>query len=79
MITKYIEKALQKAVYEPLEDGSFYATVPGLRGVIALGRGVEECRHELAEVVEEWVLMRVARGLSVPKLGGLSVSVRRAG
>lgn len=79
MITKYIEKALQKANYEPLEDGSFCATVPGLRGVIALGRGVEECRHELAEVVEEWVLVRVARGLSVPKLGGVSVRVKRAG
>lgn len=62
-----------------LEDGSFCATVPGLRGVIALGRGVEECRSELAEVVEEWILVRVARGLSVPKLGRVSVGVRRAG
>ncbi|NOT30001.1 MAG: type II toxin-antitoxin system HicB family antitoxin [Planctomycetes bacterium] len=79
MITKYIEKALQKANYEALEDGSFCATVPGLRGVIALGCGVEECRQDLAEVVEEWVLVRVARGLSVPKLDGVVVRVKRAG
>lgn len=79
MITKYIDEALARARYERLEGRSFCATVPGLRGVIALGPGVEECRHELAEVVEEWVLVRVARGLDVPKLGRLTVRVRRAG
>jgi predicted RNase H-like HicB family nuclease len=79
MITKYIEQALARARYERLEDGSFCATVPGLRGVLALGRGVEECRNELAEVIEEWVLVRVARGLEVPRIGRVTVRVRRAG
>jgi hypothetical protein len=40
---------------------------------------VEECRNELAEVIEEWVLVRVARGLGVPRLGRVSIRVRRAG
>lgn len=79
MITAYIDMALARARYEVLEDGSYCATVPGLRGVVAIGRGVEECRRELAEVVEEWILVRVARGLVVPKLGGVSIKVRRAG
>jgi predicted RNase H-like HicB family nuclease len=79
MITKYLSKALERARYEVLEDGSFCATVPGLRGVVALGRGVEECRCELADVVEEWILVRVARGLAVPRLGGVTIKVRRAG
>lgn len=79
MITAYVEKALARARYEALEDGSYCATVRGLRGVVALGRSVEECRKELAEVVEEWILVRVARGLSVPKLDGVSIKIRRAG
>jgi len=79
MITAYLDKALARAHYEVLEDGTFCATVPGLRGVVALGRGVEECRRQLAEVVEEWILVRVARGLDVPKLGGIAIKVRRAG
>lgn len=79
MITKYIDEALARARYERLEDGPLCATVPGLRGVMALGRNVKECRSRLAEVVEEWVLVRVARGLDVPKLGRISVRVRRAG
>jgi len=59
-------------------DGGFCATVRGLRGVIAVGRTLEDCRTELAEVVEEWILVRVARGLAIPKLGGVSIRVKRA-
>jgi predicted RNase H-like HicB family nuclease len=79
MITQYIEEALRRARYEELEDGSFCATVPGLRGALGLGTTVETCRSELAEVVEEWVLVRAARGLKVPRLGRVVVRVRRAG
>ena len=32
----------------------------------------------LAEVIEEWLLVRVARGLAVPSLDGITVKVRRA-
>ena len=78
MISKYIDQALARARYERLEDGTFCGTVTGLRGVMALGRNIERCRKQLAEVVEEWILVRVARGLDVPKLGGVSVRVRRA-
>jgi predicted RNase H-like HicB family nuclease len=79
MITKYIEQALERARYEKLEDGSYCASVRGLRGVVAVGRTVKSCRAQLAEMVEEWILVRVSRGLAVPRLGGISVRVRRAG
>lgn len=79
MIVKYIAKALERAKYEHLEDGTVCATVRGLRGVIAIGRSERDARAQLSEIVEEWILVRVARGLDVPKLGGVSVRVRRAG
>lgn len=79
MITKYVGKALERARYEKLEDGSFCATVRGLRGIVAVGRSVKQCRDQLAELVEEWILVRISRGLVVPRLGGISVRVRRAG
>ena len=78
MITRYIEKALGRARYEALEDGSYCATVRGLKGVMALERTVEECRRELADVIEAWILVRVARGLSVPPLGGVAIKIKRA-
>ena len=78
MIIRYIEQALRRAHYEQVEDGAFCATVRGLRGVIATGRTLEECRDQLAEVVEGWVLVRIARGLAIPKIGGVTVEVRMA-
>lgn len=51
---------------------------PGLRGVIATGRTLETCRTTLQEAVEEWILVRVARGLDVPALGKLKIRVRKA-
>ena len=61
MITKYLDKALARAKYEALDDGSHCATVPGLCGVIALRRNVENCRRKLAEVIEAWIPVRVSR------------------
>jgi predicted RNase H-like HicB family nuclease len=78
MISRYVAKALERAVYQPIDHGMWSATVRGLRGVIAVGSTVEECRQQLAEVVEEWVLVRVARQLAVPRLGGVVIRVRRA-
>jgi predicted RNase H-like HicB family nuclease len=79
VIARYIDKALRRAHYEEIDPGVYAATVPGLRGVLATGPTLERCREQLAEVVEEWVLVRVARGLSVPALGGATVAVKKAG
>lgn len=78
MLTDYISAALQRAKYEVVDRGAFCATVPGLPGVIATAGSVEACRSELASVIEAWVLVRVARGLRVPSVGGRTVQVKRA-
>lgn len=78
MITNYIAAALRRARYVALDSGEVCATVPGLRGVIATAATVEGCRTELAEVIEAWLLVRVARGLRVPALGRATVEVKRA-
>ncbi len=78
MILAYVQQALARARYEKLEDGTYAAEVPGLQGVLGTGPTLEACRATLAEVVEEWVLVRVARGLSVPALGDITVVVKTA-
>lgn len=78
MVTQYVAKALERARYQMLDDGTFGATVPGLRGVIGSGATLEACRRNLAEVIEEWILVRVARGLAIPALGRAVVRVPRA-
>jgi predicted RNase H-like HicB family nuclease len=78
MISKYIDEALHRAAYSIVDGNVYCATVAGLPGVTATGPSLEACRDQLSEVVEEWVLVRVSRGLSVPRLGTVRVQVKRA-
>ena len=76
MIRQYIDEALHRASYSVLDCNVYCATVAGLPGVVAAGATLGKCRDQLAEIVEEWVLLRVSRGLAVPRLGTASVQVR---
>ena len=58
MFSEYIQAALARAKYEPIDKGDYCATVPGLRGVIATGETIEECRRDLIEVLEGWIALR---------------------
>jgi predicted RNase H-like HicB family nuclease len=78
MIRQYVDAALRGARYEKLEDGTFYGEVPKLRGVLATAPNLEACRNQIAEVIEEWVLVRVAKGLPAPPLGKIEVRVKKA-
>ncbi|MBI5497274.1 MAG: type II toxin-antitoxin system HicB family antitoxin [Deltaproteobacteria bacterium] len=78
MIIDYVTEALRRAHYQ-LADGEYCGTVAALPGVISTGVTLEACRDQLAEVVEGWVLVRVARGLPVPRLGRRTVVVKKAG
>jgi predicted RNase H-like HicB family nuclease len=67
MITDYIEAAIAEAKYEIIEDEEpFYGEVPSLVGVWATGKTLEECRKNLAEVIDGWIIVRLKKGLPIP-------------
>jgi len=71
MLTEYIETALSKAKYELVEDEEpFYGKVPELEGVWATGKTLEECRKNLVEVIDGWIIVRLRKGLPIPPIGG---------
>lgn len=60
MLIQYIQAALEKAKYEIIEDEEpYYGEVPELKGVSATGNTLEECRRNLEEVIDEWIIFRV--------------------
>ena len=70
MITDYIEAALAEAKYEIIEDEEpFYGEVPSLAGVWTTGKTLEECRKNLAEVIDGWIIVRLKKGLPIPPIG----------
>jgi predicted RNase H-like HicB family nuclease len=77
MLINYINAALRHAHYEILtDDGSYYGDIPNFQGVYANADTLEDCREELAEVLEEWILLRVSRSLPLPIVDGLELKVR---
>jgi len=75
MFSEYIQAALARAEYEPIEGGEYCATVPGLRGVIATGKTIEECRKVTIEVLEGRTALRLSLRLAIPPIGGKTTEV----
>jgi len=77
MLSEYIHAALRHAKYEILaDDGSYYGEIPSCNGVYANAGTLEECREELREVLEEWVLFRVHKNLPLPAIEGIELVIK---
>ena len=69
MLLEYIQEALDRARYELIDDEEpYYGEVRELPGVWATGKSLEECRRNLREVIEGWIIVRLQKGLPVPAL-----------
>jgi predicted RNase H-like HicB family nuclease len=75
VLEEYVEKAMARACYEKLEDGSGYAaSIPGLAGAWADGATKEECRDTLREVLEEWLVAALRADDELPEFDGVSLN-----
>ena len=78
MLTKYLETAVKKADYRRIEDGTWFAEIPGFQGVWANAKTIEDCRHELIEVLEEWILLKTRDHEDIPVIEGIDINVKPA-
>ena len=77
MLIEYIQAALRHAKYEILpDDGSYYGEISECNGVYANAKTLEDCREEMREVLEEWVLFRVHKNLSLPLIDEIELLVK---
>ncbi len=78
MLTEYINAAMQLAHYEILEGGEgFFGKIDGFQGVWANSDKLEDCRKELQEVLEEWILIGLKRGSPIPVIEGIDLDVKQ--
>lgn len=76
MLTKYLQAALDRADYEILEDEEpYYGEISVLPGVWATGKTLEECRRNLSEALEDWLLLSIAKHLPIPQLGKINFAI----
>ena len=75
MLTSYIQAAMRHARYEILPDATFYGEIPGFPGVLANAQTLDECRTELQEVLEGWIVLGLRLGHVLPTVDGIDLSV----
>lgn len=65
---------MRRASYEKTEAGKFYGSIPMIPGVWSEAATLEECREELLEVLEEWIILSLKRGDSIPVVDGCDLN-----
>jgi len=66
VLTDYVERAMEQAVYDKLKDGTFCGIIPRCKGVVAFGASLRECEVELQSTLEDWILVGLKLGHLLP-------------
>jgi predicted RNase H-like HicB family nuclease len=82
ILSDYVEQAMPsatakpnaKAVYDKLEDGTFAGKIPVCQGVIAFGVTLRECENELRSTLEDWILLGLKLGHSLPVIDNIDLN-----
>lgn len=74
VLSDYLAAALNAATYDKLEDGTFAGRIPSCQGVVAFGSSLRECHDELRSTLEDWVLLGLRLGHSLPVLNGMDLN-----
>lgn len=74
ILSDYLENALAQAEYDKLEDATFFGRIPSCKGVVAFGATLRECETEPRSTLEDWVLVGLKLGHSLPILNSLDLN-----
>ncbi len=74
ILSDYLENALAQAEYDKLEDGTFFGRISECKGVVAFGATLRECENELRSTLEDWVLVGLKLGHSLPVLDDVDLN-----
>jgi len=74
MLIEYINKAMSKAVYDKLEDGTYCGKIPLCPGTIAFGKTLYKCQDELRSVLEGWLIVKIRHGNPLPVIDDVDLN-----
>ena len=71
---EYMKAAMRHAHYEQLEDGAWFASIPGLTGLWASGPTIEKTREDLFQALDGWISVHAIVGQNrLPDIDGVSI------
>lgn len=74
ILSEYVDQAMAQAVYDKLEDGTFAGRIPSCKGVVAFGATLRECEDTLRSTLEDWILVGIKLGHTLPVIGGVDLN-----
>ena len=74
ILTDYLEQALAMAVYDKLDDGTYAGRIPPCTGVVSFAASLSECEHLLRSTLEDWLLLGLRLGHTLPVLSGIDLN-----
>ena len=74
MLIEYINKAMSKAVYDKLEDGSFSGKILQCPTVVAFGETLYQCQQELRYSLEGWLIVKIRHGDKLPVIDKINLN-----
>jgi predicted RNase H-like HicB family nuclease len=77
MFAEYVDKAMQHAHIEQIEDGTYYGSIPDFNGVWSNAATEDLSRQELREVLEGWILLNIADHMPLPTVDGMTLEIGR--
>lgn len=76
MLASYIDKAMESATYEIIEeDQTYWGEIPELQGVWANQPTLESCSQELREALSDWLALRLRLGLTIPVIAEINLNL----
>ena len=76
MLLEYINEAMAKALYDKLEDGSFFGKIPQCPGVIAFAETLYKCEQVLRSSLEGWLIVKIRHGDTLPVIRKINLNVK---
>ncbi len=74
VLSEYVERAMDEALYDKLEDTSFSGRIPACQGVLAFAPTLKECEQELRSTLEDWILVGLKLRHHLPVIGNIDLN-----
>ena len=74
ILSEYIEKAMEEALYDKLEDSTFAGRIPSCTGVLAFGTTLRQCEDNLRSTLEDWILVGLKLKHPLPVIRGIDLN-----
>jgi predicted RNase H-like HicB family nuclease len=74
ILSDYVERAMEQAQYDKLEDASFAGRIPCCPGVVSFATTLRECEEDLRSTLEDWILLGLKLHHPLPVVGNVDLN-----